>query len=132
VSKNKGKKQGDGRSGVQQQGEYRLEDGVRHVEPYIFTHSTHAKGRWYGREVLEGKQKKVEKREEGEMMSRVHITGWQAERHCLQTCCRSHSHSHSHSHSPSHSPSHSHSLSPSHRPVPTNTPPPPTRYPLSP
>jgi hypothetical protein len=65
VSKKKGKKQGGVSSGVQQQGEYRLEDGVRHVEPYIYTHSTHAKGRWYGREVLEGTMKKREKKRWG-------------------------------------------------------------------
>lgn len=26
---------------------------VRYVEPYIFTHMTHAKGRWLNREILE-------------------------------------------------------------------------------
>ena len=90
VSKKKGKKQSDVSSGVQQQGEYRLEDGVRHVEPYIYTHSTHAKGRWYGREVLEGTMKKREKKRwgEGEMMFIVQNAEWQAERPCLQTCCR--------------------------------------------
>jgi 23S rRNA-/tRNA-specific pseudouridylate synthase len=35
-------------------GEYRLEEGdVRYVEPYVFTHSTYAKGRWYERSIID-------------------------------------------------------------------------------
>ena len=33
--------------------EYIIKDGVRHVKPYVHSFNTHAKGRWFGRSILE-------------------------------------------------------------------------------